>query len=293
LVGALLDHHLALRSTVEADRLRAYIAELEATKRSLEGTSRDLNSALVRADAANQTKSAFLAAMSHELRTPLNAVIGFSELVLSECFGPIGSVRYKEYIGDIRKSGSHLLSLINDVLDLSRLDAGQASLKEEKTSLVSIFDETWRMVAGQANQAGVTVSIDLPGNLPRIVADPRRIRQVFLNLLSNAVKFTPHGGRVSISASRIADGLSISIADTGIGIAREDIPKALERFGQVDSRLSRRYEGTGLGLPLAKQLVELHGGTFDLQSTVGVGTTVTMTFPIERIVAADEAATAA
>jgi signal transduction histidine kinase len=276
LVGAVLDHHLALRASHEAERLRAHIVELEVTKH-------DLGAALRRADAANESKSAFLAAMSHELRTPLNAVLGFSELVLSECFGPIGSPRYKEYISDIRKSGSHLLSLINDVLDLSRLDAGQTTLLEEDVALDELLEEVRHMISEQAKKASVVLVTALHKNpLPPLRADPRRLRQIFLNLLSNAVKFTPAGGSVTISTREHQGALTVAIADTGIGIAASDIPKALERFGQVDSRLSRKYEGTGLGLPLAKQLVELHGGTLAIMSTVGAGTTVTVSFPAVR-----------
>jgi signal transduction histidine kinase len=277
LIGALLDHHLALRSSDEAERLRAHIVELEATKQ-------ELSSALLLADAANQSKSTFLAAMSHELRTPLNAVIGFSEIILSETFGPLGSPRYKEYIGDIRKSGSHLLSLINDVLDLSRLDAGRGALLDERIIPAELIDDARRMIATQAERSHVKVTIDCPVSLPHVVADTRRLRQILVNLLSNAVKFTPSGGEVKVAVREQGESLAFVIEDTGIGIAAEDIPIALERFGQVDSRLSRRYEGTGLGLPLARQLVELHGGTFDLTSVVGVGTTVVFTLPPGRLI---------
>jgi len=197
LVGALVDHHLAQRTSDEAERLRAHITELEQTRDALERTSTDLTEALIAADAANKTKSQFLAAMSHELRTPLNAVIGFSEIMEVETFGPLGSPKYKQYAHDIHSSGSHLLSLINDILDLSRLDAGQADLKDDSVDMGALAVETLRMVATQAKAAGVTLVNEISPALPVVTADNRRICQVLLNLLSNAVKFTPSGGSVT------------------------------------------------------------------------------------------------
>jgi signal transduction histidine kinase len=283
LVAALLDNHLALRRTDEAARLRAHIVELEDTQRALKQASNDLTGALAKASAASDAKSAFLAAMSHELRTPLNAVIGFSDVILGEIFGPIGNPRYREYVADIRRSGGHLLNLINDVLDLSRLDAGEATLRETDVSLGLVLDEALRMMRTQAAQAGVRLYQETGPALPHVRIDARRIAQVFLNILSNAVKFTPAGGSVCVSAD-CADGVRVRIADTGIGIAGEDVARAFERFGQVDSSLSRKYEGTGLGLPLARQLVELHGGTLTLRSEPSAGTTVTIFLPASCIV---------
>ena len=285
MAGALFDGHLAKLRSAEARRLHSYIAELEATKAKLEETTSGLSYALERASAASEAKSAFLAAMSHELRTPLNAVIGFSELMLSEALGPVGNPKYRDYIGDIRKSGSHLLSLINDILDLSRLEAGRASLVEGRTSLSAIATQAIQMVQPQAQSGNVTLVMTCDLYLLDVWVDQRRIKQVLLNLLSNAVKFTPEGGRVALKLSQSTQGTKIAIADTGIGIAATDIPRALEAFGQVDNRLARRFEGTGLGLPLAKQLVELHGGTFQLESEVNVGTTVTIVLPREKILA--------
>jgi signal transduction histidine kinase len=236
------------------------------------------------AESSNRAKSQFLANMSHELRTPLNAVIGFAEMMSAETFGPLGSPRYQEYADAIRGSGAHLLALINDILDLSRLDAGQSDLIDEQLDVEEIAETVLTMVAGQARAARVEVSRDIAPGLPLLRADRRRVKQVLINLLANAVKFTPAGGTVSLSAVKTKDGgLKLAVADTGIGIAKEDIPKALERFGQVDSKLSRRYEGAGLGLPLAKQLMELHGGTLVLESELNVGTTVTVIFPQERL----------
>ncbi len=237
------------------------------------------------AESSNRAKSQFLANMSHELRTPLNAVIGFAEMMSAETFGPLGSPRYQEYADAIRGSGAHLLSLINDILDLSRLDAGQSDLIDEDLDVEEVAETVLTMVAGQAKAANIEASRTIEPNLPFLRADRRRVKQVLINLLANAVKFTPSGGKVRLSAALARDGgLTLSVADTGIGIAKQDIPKALERFGQVDSKLSRRYEGAGLGLPLAKQLMELHGGALVLESELNVGTTVSVTFPRERLI---------
>jgi len=289
LIVALVDHHLAERASGEAARLRGNIAELEATKSALENTSRHLRAALAGASAANQAKAQFLASMSHELRTPLNAVIGFSEVLEMQTFGPLGHPRYRDYATDIRNSGTHLLAVINDILDLSRLEASAGDILEEEFPLHDAVRDALRMVARQADTGGVALIDSVGHDLPAVCADLRRIKQVLINLLANAVKFTPPGGSVRVSALHSAEGVAIAIADTGIGIAEKDIPKAFEQFGQVDSTLSRKYEGTGLGLPLAKKLMELHGGTLKLESTPDVGTTVTVTLPPSRIVCAEQA----
>jgi signal transduction histidine kinase len=245
------------------------------------------------AEASSRAKSNFLANMSHELRTPLNAIIGFAELLETEAFGPLGSERYREYAHVIIGSGTHLLGLINDVLDLSRLDAGRAELVEETISVEHLVDTVFTMVEQQAAKGDIELLVDVMPGLPQLRGDARRIRQVLINLLANSLKFTPAGGSVSLRASlNILGELSIAIADTGIGIAADDIPKALERFGQVDSRLTRKFEGAGLGLPLAKQLMELHGGTLCLASKLNFGTVVTITFPVERLVEVPLEATA-
>lgn len=283
LVGALVDRHLAQRASAETSRLREYIAQLEQTRE-------ELGIALEDADAANQSKTEFLAAMSHELRTPLNAVIGFSEIIEREAMGPIGNPRYKQYISDIRASGKHLLALINDILDLNRLDSGVAGLNEEVFDIAETISESVRMMSPQSKAAGVLVRNDVSHPLPGVKADRRRIQQVLLNLLSNAVKFTPNNGRVTVSSGLADEGLTISVADTGIGIAPDDIPRAFERFGQIDSSLARRYEGAGLGLPLARDLVELHGGKLTLESTPEVGTTVHIMLPRQRLLEVASAA---
>jgi signal transduction histidine kinase len=281
LTGAQLDTHLTFLREREAHRLRQHISELEATQAHLATT-------LAQAEAANEAKSAFLAAMSHELRTPLNAIIGFSDFMLMGQ-SSLSPARRDEYIREIRGSGHHLLSLINDILDLSRLDSGKEELKEEPVAPRTLLEEIVRMVRVQAAGDGLDVVLEVPDGLPDILVDARRIKQVVLNLLSNAIKFTPAGGEITVSAQAAQGGLVISVKDTGIGMAQEDIPKALERFSQLDRRLARKYEGTGLGLALSRKLMNLHGGTLAIDSELRVGTTVTLTLPSDRMVCRGDA----
>ena len=243
----------------------------------------ELAVAIEAAQSASRAKSDFLANTSHELRTPLNAIIGFSEVIKLGLFGPV-SLRYREYAADIFNSGTHLLKLINELLDLSKLEAGRFTLYEEDVDLAVIVHESVRLVEAQAKKLNIEISETLPGDLPLIRADDRRMRQILINLLSNAVKFTPDDGRVNVSAALSKQGLTLDISDSGIGMAPEQISKALEPFGQIDSKISRKYEGSGLGLPLTKQLVELHGGTLTIASQANIGTTVSVFLPIERIV---------
>lgn len=284
LVAAITDHHLASRAVMEAQRLRAHVAELQATKRDLEATTANLTRALDAAAEASQAKSQFLATMSHELRTPLNAIIGFSEVLKGELFGPMGDPRYKGYVNDVHRSGKHLLSLVNDVLDFSKIDAGHLTLQEDQIDIGETLATSLRMVEAQAENAGVILDREIAHDLPILVADERRVRQILLNLLSNAVKFTQRGGHVRLIAFRDQDKLIVQVADTGIGMKKEDIPRALERFGQLDGELNRKYEGAGLGLPLTKKLAELHGGRLEIESELCVGTKVTVTFPVERLI---------
>ena len=281
LSSAYLDLYLEKRRSDEGVRLRTHIAELEATKL-------ELGLALETAFAANKTKTAFLAAMSHELRTPLNAIIGFSELMRSESFGPLGNARYRSYSEDIRNSGDHLLHLINDILDISRLESGKAELIETAIQLPEMMTQIRTMVENQARDAGVSLVCEHAPDLPLLKADDRRVKQIVLNLLSNAIKFTPAGGRVRLSMKCQDGAVEIVVADTGIGIAQADLPKAFESFGQIDNRLSRRYEGSGLGLPLARHLAELHGAALTIESNVDLGTVATVRFPPIRSLSRDQ-----
>jgi signal transduction histidine kinase len=289
LAGSIVDQRFGTMAAREAARLRATVAELEETKAHLERTSSELMLALEAAAAGSQAKSQFLATMSHELRTPLNAVIGFSEALGSGIHGSLGE-RQREYVQHIKEAGTHLLQLVNDVLDLSKLDANRVDLDIVQIGIGEVFTSVVGLLSTNAQAAGIAVRQELREGLGHLLGDERRIRQVLINLVSNAIKFTPAGGTVTLSAWPEASGLVISVADTGIGMAAEDIPIALERFGQIDGRLARRFEGTGLGLPLSKKLVELHGGKLAIDSTLGVGTTVTLTFPADRVVSARRAA---
>jgi len=236
------------------------------------------------AEAANHAKSEFLANMSHELRTPLNAILGFSEVIKSQMFGPL-SGRYRSYAADIFNSGNHLLELINEILDLSKLEAGKLELHEEDVNLGAAVEACMQLVEPQARKTQIRLSASFDDDISLVRVDPRRFRQIMINLLTNAVKFTPDGGRVCVSTFRKNGDLVLTVTDTGIGMAPEEIPKAMASFGQVDSKISRNHEGTGLGLPLTKHLVELHGGALTLESEMNVGTTVTITLPSQRIVA--------
>jgi signal transduction histidine kinase len=282
-----MDQRLADRSAREAERLREHVAKLEDMTLSLK-------SALKAASAGNRAKSEFLATMSHELRTPLNAIIGFSQMLEGEVYGSLGHAKNAEYVRLIGSSGKHLLSLINDLLDLTKMDSDHLELREETASLEALIDDSIQMIEARALLAELTVEASIAAGLPRLFIDPSRVRQVLLNLLSNCLKFTPAGGSVRVNAMTRANAVVIEVSDTGIGIAEEDIPLALERFGQVDSSLARRYEGSGLGLPISKRLMELHGGTLELSSVGrGRGTTVTLTFPVSRNRSAEQPTSAA
>jgi signal transduction histidine kinase len=237
-----------------------------------------------RAEAANRAKSAFLATMSHELRTPLNAIIGFSEMMLHEVVGEFRNKQYRSYAADIHSSGSHLLQIINDILDLSKAEAGKLELNDDVFDLCDTFRSIGNLTSERIRTAGLTEKIEFPADLPLLRADELKTKQVLLNLITNAVKFTQPGGTVALSCTVDRRGLAVTIADTGIGIAPEHIDRVLEAFEQVDSSLARQHQGTGLGLPLVKAIMESHGGSLELKSTRGVGTAATIIFPTERLV---------
>ena len=228
---------------------------------------------------ANRSKSEFLANVSHELRTPLNAIIGFSEVVERELFGPLGNERYVSYVRDIRNSGEHLLSLINDILDLSKIEAGRFQLRMEEVDCNEIAQSVARLIRPRTVEHGLTMKIDLPDRPVVLNADKRAVKQVLINLLSNAVKFTPENGTVTLASRAWHDGVEFVVSDTGIGIDEKDMHVALAPFGQIDSQFTRKYEGTGLGLPIVKGIVELHGGTLDITSEPTQGTSVIVRFP--------------
>jgi two-component system cell cycle sensor histidine kinase PleC len=256
------------------------ITELEQAKANSDEARR-------RAEEANLAKSRFLATMSHELRTPLNAILGFSEVMKSEVFGPLNIPTYKEYVTDIHASGQHLLNLINEILDLSRIEAGRYELKEEAVHLVHLVDECQHLLKLRAKAKGIKVHQVFESGMPAIWADERAVRQIALNLLSNAIKFTPQGGEVFIKVGwTSAGGQYLLIVDTGPGIPEEEIPTVLASFGRGSLAIKTAEQGTGLGLPIVKGLVDLHGGKFSLRSKLREGTEVTVIFPAERVMEA-------
>ncbi|MGA9658262.1 MAG: PAS domain-containing sensor histidine kinase [Asticcacaulis sp.] len=261
------------------EQLQSLVEKLEQSRSQQTILARKYEMAKIRAEAANHAKSEFLANMSHELRTPLNAINGFSEIMASEMFGPLGHARYKEYAGDILNSGQHLLSLINDILDMSKIEAGKLTLHIEPVAIDEVVEDTLRLLRQKAEKAGLKVRVHLP-KLPEISADFRALKQILLNLLTNAVKFTPQGGTITISAVHTENNVHIYVADTGIGIAEKDMERLAKPFEQVENQFSRTKEGTGLGLALTKSLIEMHNGRFEVDSQLGEGTTVTVILPI-------------
>ncbi len=242
----------------------------------------DLAAARDTAEIASRVRGEFLANMSHELRTPLNAVLGFSEILEKELFGPLGDPRYREFAADIYNSGKHLLDVVGNILDLTKVDAGKLELDEREVAIVEIMQVCGRLVTETANSAGIALDVRLPAHPVVLLADPTRLRQILLNLLSNAIKFTPNGG-VTVSGEMVETAFVLTVGDTGIGMTASEAEQAMQPFRQIDSSLSRRYQGTGLGLPLSKSLVELHGGEMTVESAVGAGTTVRVVLPAWRV----------
>jgi signal transduction histidine kinase len=266
------------------DRVAQRTHDLGEANARLQATVRELELAKREAEGASEAKSLFLANMSHELRTPLNAVIGFADMLHNEIYGAHADTRYRTYARDIRESGRHLLAIINDVLDVARMETGGFRMSEATVGLEEILNPAVRMIERDIAQRGLHLSqAPVPGAIS-VRGDPVRLRQVVLNLLSNAAKFTSEGGRITLSAWRTPDGgVAVAVADTGIGIAPADIPKILEPFGQVATAFHRNHQGVGLGLALCKSIAEQHDGTLAIDSAEGEGTTVTLTLPPARV----------
>lgn len=240
---------------------------------------------LAEAQSANRAKSDFLSVVSHELRTPLNAILGFSEVMQQQLFGPIGSERYQGYVDDIHGAAGHLLNIVTEVLDLSKAEVGKLDVNDQVFDIVAVVQSSLRLLRDQAAEDGLRLSLDPPSRLFEVEADARLIKQVVINLIGNAVKFTPAGGSVNVSIELYHTGdLAISVVDTGIGIAEQNLDRVMEPFVQVESAFARRHGGTGLGLPLVKRIMELHGGSMNLHSTLGAGTTVTVVLPADRVI---------
>ncbi len=238
------------------------------------------------ADLASRSKSEFLASISHELRTPLNAIIGFSEIIMNQLFGPVGKPQYVEYARDIHDGGELLLSLINDILDMAKVEAGKRQLSESVVNMDRLLQSVVRLMSVRAKSGKLRLTAKVPRDLPFMRGEERALKQVLTNLLANAIKFTPEGGEITMAASVSPAGkMVLQVKDTGVGISAEDIPTALAPFGQIENSLSGKSQGTGLGLPLTKALIELHGGDMRLESVVGKGTSITIEFPSERTIA--------
>jgi two-component system cell cycle sensor histidine kinase PleC len=261
-------------------RLMATVSDLRASQERLGELAEQYAAEKTRAEEANQAKSKFLANMSHELRTPLNAIIGFSEIMESGMFGPLGAEKYQEYCSDIRDSGQYLLDVINDVLDMSKIEAGRIRLDFEDLELDTLLNESMRVVSAKAQEKQLELTAKIAPDLT-LRADRRALKQIAINLLSNAVKFTPGGGRVTVRGRATDHCIVLGIADTGIGIAKDALAKLGRPFEQVESQLTKSHQGSGLGLAIAKSLVELHGGRMRIRSTLGKGTMVVVHLPLD------------
>jgi signal transduction histidine kinase len=272
--------------TLLLGRLRRSVKESRALAALTETRNAELSVAKTAAEQASRAKSEFLANMSHELRTPLNAIIGFSDIMRFEQLGAMGQPRYREYATDINHSGQHLLAIINDILDMAKIEAGKFELLNESISLPDLFESCLRLFHERAQQAGLEIATDIEPQLPLLRGDSRALRQILINLISNALKFTARGGSVSLGAKFDTERseLMLSVSDTGCGIAEGDLQRIFQPFAQGDSGISRRYEGTGLGLAIVKALTERHGARIMIESVLNKGTTVRLLFPLSRVV---------
>jgi len=282
-ISALKAQEEALKQNEQ--ELRRAVVNLERSQEQLSELARKYEAEKVRAEGANRAKSEFLANMSHELRTPLNAINGFSEIMVAEMYGPLGDGRYRDYSRDILNSGQHLLALINDILDMSKIEAGKMNLRFDPIDLEEVAEDAVRLVRNRAETAGLSLGLEFP-ELPEVEADYRAVKQVLLNLLSNAVKFTPRGGRIVIQADVRDDPrgqrVRITVQDTGIGISAEDLARLAQPFEQIENQHAKTQQGTGLGLALSKSLVEMHGGLLDLKSAPGQGTSASFSLPVQQ-----------
>ena len=282
-ISAIKQQEAVRRKNEEA--LQQAVHDLQASQEQLAELARKYEAEKIRAEGANKAKSEFLANMSHELRTPLNAINGFSEIMVNQLFGELGDKRYVEYAQDILSSGQHLLALINDVLDMAKIEAGKLNIKFEPMQLDELIDDAVRLMRNRAETSGLELTVDLPA-LPEIEADYRAVKQVLLNLLSNAIKFTPRGGKVTVNASlEMGPGgerVRVAVVDTGIGISEQDMQRLAKPFEQIESQLSKTQQGSGLGLALTKSLVEMHQGQLDMESEPGKGTTVSFTLLVNQ-----------
>jgi signal transduction histidine kinase len=274
--------HSELETRVEkrTSQLQEANTRLKQEVEERERAQREMREAKDAADTANQAKSAFLANMSHELRTPLNAVIGFSELLEQQIFGELNG-KQQTYVGNVLVSGRHLLQLVNDILDISKVEAGRMDLAYERTPIGSIIDVVRSVITAVAAKKGIELDVDVPPALPEVYVDPGRIKQVLYNLIANAIKFTPRGGTVRVSARADAKHVVVLVADTGVGIAKADLPRLFREFEQLPQANGARPEGTGLGLALTRRLVELHGGKVAVESELGKGSTFSVFLPLK------------